>query len=92
MSDSNDRPETLRISADRFESSPYFEFYTNAQTEFGVAAGRYYAADLGEDPAASYWALKQDAVLFDVPEKPWQIEGPDAPAFLEHVFARPCRE
>ena len=88
MTDSDEQRGLLRISARRFESSPYFEFYTDAQTEFGVAAGRYYAADLGEDPIASYWALRRDAVLFDVPEKPWQIEGPDALAFLEHLFAR----
>jgi len=27
-------------------------------------------------------------VLYDVPEKPWQIEGPDVVPFLDRVFAR----
>jgi glycine cleavage system aminomethyltransferase T len=54
----------------------------------GVAAGRFYASSLGEDSVATYWALRREAVLFDVAEKPWQIEGPDVVAFLEKLFAR----
>jgi len=54
----------------------------------GVAAGRYYDAFNGEDSLKIYWKLRQQAVLYDVPEKPWQIEGPDAVAFLEKIFAR----
>jgi aminomethyltransferase len=82
-------PETVRIGAGRFEQSPYFECYANPGTILGVAANRYYAADNGEDTEETYWALRQKAVLFDVPEKPWQIEGPDAEPFLERIFARP---
>lgn len=88
MNTESNRPRTVKIDADRFETSPYFEFYTDADTVFGVAADRYYAADLGEDPIASYWALRREALLFDVPEKPWQIAGPDALAFLQKIFAR----
>ena len=80
--------KTVRIGAGRFEQSPYFEFYVNPQTVLGVAAGRYYPADLGEDTAEVYQALRHQVALFDVPEKPWQIEGPDALAFLETLFAR----
>jgi glycine cleavage system aminomethyltransferase T len=79
---------TVRISATRFEQSPYYDNYANAKTVLGVAAGRYYAADNGEDPLESYWALRRKAVLFDVPEKPWQIEGPEVVPFLERIFAR----
>jgi len=81
--------ETVRIGAGRFEQSPFFECYANPDTLLGVAANRYYAADNGEDTEETYWALRQKAVLFDVPEKPWQIEGPDALPFLERIFARP---
>ena len=81
-------PNTLRISARRFEQSPYQDCYVNPETVFGVAAGRYYASYNGEDVAETYWALRRNAVLFDVPEKPWQIEGPDALPFLEKIFAR----
>ena len=78
----------MRIGAERFEQSPFAEFYANPDTVFGVAANRYYAADNGEDTVETYWALRRKAVLFDVPEKPWQIEGPDVVPFLEKIFAR----
>ena len=42
----------------------------------------------GEDPVAAYWALRQKAVLYDVPERPVEISGPDALQFLELIFAR----
>lgn len=60
----------------------------NPETVLGVAAGRYYEASNGEDPVETYWNLRRKAVLYDVPEKPWQIEGPDAVPFLERIFAR----
>ncbi|MEM7565130.1 MAG: aminomethyltransferase family protein [Pseudomonadota bacterium] len=78
----------LRFSATRFEQSPYYHLYANEKTALGMAAGRFYAAWNGEDIEQTYWNLKQKAVLYDVPEKPWQIEGPDVVAFLEKVFAR----
>jgi glycine cleavage system aminomethyltransferase T len=82
-------PDSLRIPAGRFEQSPFFDCYANPDTLLGVAANRFYAADNGEDIDETYRALRQKVVLFDVPEKPWQIEGPDAIPFLERIFARP---
>jgi len=82
-------PDTVRIDAGRFEQSPYFDCYANPDTQLGVAANRYYPDDNGEDTAETYWALRQKAVLFDVPEKPWQVEGADVLPFLERIFARP---
>ena len=35
-----------------------------------------------------YWALRQRAVLYDVPEKPIQIDGPQVVEFLEKIFSR----
>ncbi len=84
-----DAGNTVRISARRFEQSPYAEFYTNADTVNGVYAGRFYSIFNGEDGIEAYWTLRRKAVLYDVPERPVQIEGPDAVAFLERVFARP---
>jgi aminomethyltransferase len=83
-----DTESTVRVSARRFEQSPYFDMYANDETVLGVVAGRYYTVSIGEDPVEAYWTLRRKAVLYDVPEKPWQIEGPDAVAFLERVFAR----
>ncbi len=79
---------TVRVNARRFEQSPYLDCYVNSETVFGVAAGRYYDAFHGEDPVETYWNLRRKAVLYDVPEKPWQIEGPDVVPFLESIFAR----
>lgn len=82
------KTNNVRISAGRFEQSPYYDYYVNPETVLGVAAGRYYATFNGEDLVDTYWRLRRKAVLFDVPEKPWQIEGPDALPFLERIFAR----
>ena len=83
-----DTRQTVRISARRFEPSPYQDRYDNPETVLGVYAGRFYAVFNGENPAETYWTLRRKAVLYDVPEKPIQIEGPDAIAFLERIFAR----
>ena len=84
----SDTKNTVRVGARRFEQSPYFDFYANSETVLGVVAGRYYTVFNGEDPLETYWTLRRKVVLYDVPEKPWQIEGPDAIPFLERVFAR----
>jgi glycine cleavage system aminomethyltransferase T len=83
-----DAKKTLRISAKRFEASPFFDCYVNAETVFGVYAGRLYAAYNGDNPIEGYWALRRAAALYDVPERPVQIEGPDAVPFMERVLAR----
>ena len=64
------------------------DLYTDPETVLGVAADRHYASFNGEDLAETNWALRREAVLFDVPEKPWQFEGPDVLPFLERIFAR----
>ncbi len=83
-----DARKTVRVSSRRFEASPFFDCYVNADTVMGVYAGRYYAVLNGEDPASTYWALRRQAVLYDVPERPVQIEGPDVVPFMERIFAR----
>lgn len=84
----SDSDRTVRVGARRFEMSPYQDFYTDEKTIFGVYAGRFYPVCLGEDHEAMYWTLRRKAVLYDVPERPVEIEGPDAVAFLERLFAR----
>ncbi|WP_079203590.1 aminomethyltransferase family protein [Pseudomonas sp. CC6-YY-74] len=84
----SDTENTVQVGARRFEKSPYYDFYANSSTVLGVVAGRYYGVFNGEDPIDTYWTLRRKAVLYDVPEKPWQIEGPDAVPFMERVFAR----
>ncbi len=84
----SDRQRTVRVSSRRFELSPFHDCWANEHTVMGVYAGRYYSVFNGEDVSETYWALRRNAVLYDVPERPVEISGPDAVAFLEHVFAR----
>lgn len=80
--------KTVLISARRFEQSPYLDCYDNPNMIRGVYAGRFYPMTNGDDPAEMYWALRRTAALYDVPERPVEISGPDVVAFLDHVFAR----
>ena len=54
----------------------------------GVYANRFQAVYIGEDPIQKYWTLRQKALIFDVPEKPIEIKGPDAVKFLDKVLTR----
>ena len=51
-------------------------------------AGRFFAVYNGEDYLAKYWTLRRKALIFDVPEKPIEISGPDAIPFLDMVLTR----
>ena len=84
----SDLKKTIKISARRFEESPYIERTNCPEMVRGVYAGRYFAMSLGEDPIQKYWLLRQKAAIFDVPEKPIEISGPDAIPFLEKVMTR----
>ena len=84
----SDLKKTIKISARRFEESPYIKRTDHPDMVRGVYAGRYFAIALGEDPVQKYWLLRQKAAMFDVPEKPIEISGPDAAAFLEKVMTR----
>lgn len=83
-----DTSNTVRVSARRFDLSPFHDCYANSETVMGVVAERYYEVFTGEDVTQTYWNLRRKVVLYDVPEKPWQIEGPDVVAFLDYLFAR----
>ena len=84
----SDVQQTVRVSSRRFELSPFHDCWANEHTVMGVYAGRYYSVFNGEDVTKTYWALRRKAVMYDVPERPVEISGPDAEAFLERVFAR----
>jgi aminomethyltransferase len=90
MTDSihSDAATTVPVSARRFEQSPFEHRWKTPETIMGVYAGRYYSTYNGENVDDSYWALRRKAVLYDVPERPVEISGPDAARFLDHVFAR----
>ena len=95
LQESSDLQNTVRISARRFEESPFIARTDSPDMIRGVYAGRYLAIYMGEDPVEKYWVLRRKALIFDVPEKPVEISGPDAVTFLNRVFARnilPMRE
>ncbi len=86
--ESSDLENTVGLSARRFEESPFIKRTDSPKMVRGVYAGRYFPIFMGEDPIEKYWLLRQKALLFDVPEKPVEISGPDAVPFLEKVLTR----
>ena len=83
-----DSHSVVRLSSKRFEQSPYSDKYVTEQTVFGLYSNRFYPLALGGDAIDDYWRLRQSVVLYDVPEKPLEISGPDAVNLLERVLTR----
>ena len=83
-----DIKDTVRISSRCFEVSPFLERYDSPDMVRGVYAGRIFTIYNGEDPVQKYWTLRRKALIYDVPEKPVEISGPDAVRFLEKVLSR----
>ncbi len=82
---------TLRLSSYRLGRSPFADRYATDQTIFGLYCNRLYPlrASQDEDPVPQYWKLRNGVLLYDVPEKPLEIIGPDAVRALERVLT--CR-
>jgi aminomethyltransferase len=78
----------VRINSKRFEQSPYAEAYQKENTLFGCYCNRFYPISFGDDVIEQYWKLREGVMLFDVPEKPLEICGPDAINLLNKVFTR----
>lgn len=79
---------TLRLNSKRFERSPYIDKWAEDDTLFGIYAGRLYPVSLGNDPIDHYWKLRRGLLLYDTPERPIDIKGPDAVRLLEHALCR----
>ncbi len=79
----------VRMSEKRKEQSPFIERWGAPEVVFAVYANRLYPVSLGTDPMADYWKLRTGVLLYDVPERPVSIQGPDAVRLLERVFTRP---
>ena len=88
LQEDNDLENTVKISARRFEESPFISRVDDKNMVRGVYAGRFHAIYNGEDVLEKYWVLRTKALIYDVPEKPIQISGPDAEAFLQKIFSR----
>ncbi len=88
LQEEKDLENTVGVSARRFEESPFLARQDTSEMVRGVYAGRFFAVYNGEDPIQKYWTLRRKALMFDVPEKPIEISGPDAIPFLEKVLSR----
>ena len=83
--------DTVRLSSYRICQSPFAHRYMTDQTIFCLYCGRLYPLKTApdEDPVPRYWKLRHGVLLYDVPEKPLEIIGPDAVRVLERVLT--CR-
>ena len=86
LQEEKDLENNISISARRFEESPFIERHDTSQMVRGVYANRFFAVYNGEDYMSKYWTLRRKALIFDVPEKPIEISGPDAVPFLDKNF------
>lgn len=83
--------DTVQVSSFRLGLSPFAHRYVTDQTVFGIYCDRLYPLKTthDEDPVPHYWQLRNGVLLYDVPEKPLEIIGPDAARLLERVLT--CR-
>ena len=80
--------DTVEFSSFRQHQSPFAHRYATESTIFGLYCGRLYPlkASHDEDPIPNYWKLRRGVLLYDVPEQPIEIVGPDAVRVLEQVL------
>jgi aminomethyltransferase len=78
----------VRLNSKRFDKSPYFDKWATPETIFGIYNTRLYPVSFGEDVLRHYWKLRRGIMLYDVPEKPIEIQGPDAVKLLERALTR----
>ena len=81
--------DTVEVTSFRLGHSPFADRYVTEETVFGVYCDRLFPLKLtnDEDPVPLYWKLRRDVLLYDVPEKPLEIVGPDAARLLDRVLA-----
>jgi glycine cleavage system aminomethyltransferase T len=95
---SNDPPNTspcevdsskyFRASMHRLLRSPFYSCYAGPEVVLGISNHRLYPWTIGDDPVEVYWHLRKQSVLYDVPETPLEIQGPDAAKLLNRVLTR----
>lgn len=69
--------------------SPWFKATRDLTIAYGDHEGRLTPVIFERPIAEEYRVLRTKAGIFDVPEVPLEIRGPDAGAFLDYVFTRP---
>lgn len=76
------------ISVHNFKFSPFYPAYVRPGIQLGVYNNRLYPWQMGDDTVTSYWQLRRNAAMYDVPERPLEIVGPDAERLLNRVLTR----
>ena len=69
--------------------SPWFKATRELTTAYGDHEGRLTPVTFERSITDEYRVLRTKAGIFDVPEKPLEIRGPDAARFLDYMFTRP---
>ena len=69
--------------------SPWYSCTWSENAFYGEYAGRIVLLSLGNDLVEEYWNLRKGVGLFDVPERPVEIRGPDSLKMLNRLFTRP---
>ena len=78
----------LPVSDHRFKRSPFFACNDRDDTKYSIYNGRLYPISSGHDEKAHYLHLRSKCCLYDVPETPLRITGPNSLAFLQKLFTR----
>ena len=78
----------LTLHSHKLRVSPFLEFTAPETARITTYAGRAVALNWGRDPEISYWPLRRTAIMFDTPENPIEVAGPDAAALLDKVLVR----
>ncbi|MDB3944326.1 aminomethyltransferase family protein [Gammaproteobacteria bacterium] len=80
---------TVKIFRRGIEQSPYAEKWITEDTIYSIYASRLSAVGTDQDdPLDKYWKLRRNIMLYDIPERPIDIRGPDAARLLEKAFTR----
>ncbi len=82
----------LPVSSHRFKRSPFFACNDRPDTQYGIYNNRLYPISSGYDEQAHYHHLRNFCCLYDVPETPLLITGPDRYYFLNQLFTRDIRK
>ena len=69
--------------------SPWFDKTWNGKAFYGEYAGRLVLMNIVGATEEEYWCLRRQVGLYDVPERPVEISGPDATEFLNRALTRP---
>ena len=79
----------IKMTKKRVKMSPYSERYHSDDIVYLSYAGRAVPLTNGIDPLKGYNKLRKGVAIFDVPEKPLSIKGPDAGKFMDQVGLSP---